>query len=149
MMSDFLDIAPVPPRSVRIGDDDVAVWGLSGEGLASLCLRFPEEMQKAWEGPLTLQLVMQLGPKPLRALIAAGLGYPGDEKAEALAAKLPVRKQAEALEAIYFATLGDDPDVFISQLVKYLSAAGGLVAKAMSEAASTASSKPSQNLSNS
>lgn len=140
-MADFLDIAPVTSM-VRIGDGDVAVPGLSIEGVATVCLRFPELVDVLKAGAIDIKHILDLGPKVVAAIIAAGCGHPGNDKAEAKAMKLPLRYQAELLAAIKTATIGDDAQSFIRALSQI---GDGL----FSEAGSKAPSKPSLKVSNS
>ena len=45
--------------------------------------------------------LMEMGGDAVAAIIAAGCGYPGDEKAEAVASKLGIDAQADLLGAMY------------------------------------------------
>ena len=63
----------------------------------------------------TAQL-MAIGGEAVAAIIAAGCGYPGDEKAEAVAGKLSLDAQADFLGAILRLTLPKGLGPFVAKL---------------------------------
>lgn len=100
-MASLLDIVP-SQETVTIGKETVVVTGLSALGIASLIDRFPEvkALFVEQETQIDGRSIMQLAPTLVAAILAAGLGHPGDEKAEAVAGKLPIGVQLEAIEKI-------------------------------------------------
>jgi hypothetical protein len=75
------------------------------------------------------------------AIIAAGCGYPGDDKAEAIAAKLPLDSQTDFLAAILRLTLPKGIGPFVNKLTAL---SGLLDVDARSDTAQgTTSPKPS------
>ena len=64
-----------------------------------------------------------MGGDAVAAVIAAGCGYPGDDKAENVAANLPLDAQADLLAAILRLTLPKG----VGPFVETLSALGGIL----------------------
>ena len=68
-------------------------------------MRFSSVIRKSWKwfkggGKIDLTQLIDQTPDAIAAVIAAGCGEPGNEKAEATAAKLTMEAQLEVLEAI-------------------------------------------------
>ena len=116
-MVGLVDIAP-STRTVRAGGADVTVTGISVLGIAALLRQFPE-LRGMFTGdgfradPNTL---MEMAPKAVSAIIAAGTGAPGDTKAIAIADGLPVGVQFEFLKAIGELTMPDGPGPLLEAL---------------------------------
>ena len=70
----------------------VAVHGISAKGVAHLLGRFPELRMLMTGQDVEADQLMAMGGDAVAAIIAAGCGYPGDEKAEAVAGKLVDRR---------------------------------------------------------
>jgi hypothetical protein len=84
--------------------------------------------------------LMAMGGDAVSAVIAAGCGYPGDEKAEAVAGKLSLDAQADLLASILRLTLPKG----IGPFVEKLTALGGILDAAPSDTGpATKSPKPS------
>ena len=66
---------------------------------------------------------MLTGGEAVAALLAAGCGYPGDEKAETVAASLPINLQADLLAAVMRMTLPHGLGPFVEKLT----ALGGIL----------------------
>ncbi len=95
-MVGLIDIAP-SVETVEIEGAFVAVHGVSASGLASLLGRFPD-LRKLMTGlEVETAQLMVIGGEAVAAIIAAGCGYPGDEKAEAVAGTLSLDAQADFL----------------------------------------------------
>lgn len=82
-MTGLVDIAPIS-RKVEIGGQTYTVYGVSALGAAVLIDRFTElRMLLEKEGAsIDAETMIKLGPEVVNAVVAAGLGAPGDEKAE-------------------------------------------------------------------
>lgn len=93
--------------------------GLSGGDIAALMVRFPE-VKKIFSqqslAELTMESFSKLIPKIGVAVIAAGLGCPGDDKQEKIAANLPLGEQMELASMIWKATIPKGLDSFVEGL---------------------------------
>jgi hypothetical protein len=105
-MKSFLDIA-APPASVMIRGDQVAVPGISAAGLAVLVARFEGIRKLVLGGEFAIepQAIVESGPEAIAAFIAAGMGLPGDAKAEEIAFALPLTDQLEIIGKILEVTM--------------------------------------------
>lgn len=114
-MVGLLDIAP---STRKVHNTDVP--GLSIEGLVSVVARFPQvaDLLAGMNAKAALdpKVLLGLAPQAVRAVIAAGVGFPGDEKQEAAAGRLPIEMQADFLEAIIEATLPSGLGPFLARL---------------------------------
>jgi hypothetical protein len=121
----FLDIA-APPASVTIRGDQVAVPGISAAGLAVLVARFEgiRKLVLGAEFEIDPQAIVDNGPDALAAFIAAGMGFPGDEKAEALALALPLTDQLEIVGKILEVTLPEGPKKLQARVEELLDRTG-------------------------
>lgn len=105
MSDDLLDLAPAS-ETVPIRGKNLAVSGVSAKGIISLLRRFPAmaDIFTAESGASDVEklsgLVVAIGGDLVGAVIAAGLGHPGDEKREQVAAGLGAGEQFDLVEAI-------------------------------------------------
>jgi hypothetical protein len=129
-MASLLDIAPAT-EVVR----GVTVYGISARGIANLLGRFPELRALVMGREVDAQTLIDLAPDGIAAILAAGLGSPGDHAIEAAADRLPIESQFDMLEAILRLTLPGGFGPFAERLA---SLAGGMTAQAAPAAASTA-----------
>ena len=138
-MVGLIDIAP-SIDSVDVQGSSVAVHGISAKGVAHLLGRFPE-LRKLMSGQeVEAEQLMAMGGDAVAAIIAAGCGYPGDEKAEAIAGTLAIDAQANLLAAIVRLTLPGGLGPFVDKLT----ALGGILDAAPSAAVQDSNSpKPS------
>jgi len=115
-MVGLVDIAP-STRTVRVGGDDVSVFGVSAKGIASLLVSFPD-LQKVFvgDGVVDMTTIAGVAPDAIAAIIAAGCGSPGDPKAIEIAATLPAQYQANLFGAILELTLPDGIGPFVEAL---------------------------------
>ena len=114
-MVGLIDIAPCV-ETLDIQGSAVEVRGVSATGLALLLSRFPE-LRKLMTGlEVDSDQLIALGGEAIAAIIAAGCGYPGEEKAEAIAASLSLDMQADLLAAILRLTLPKGVGPFVSKL---------------------------------
>jgi hypothetical protein len=138
-MVGLIDIAP-RTETVDVQGVEVAVHGISAKGLAYLLGRFPELRQLMTGQAVDIEQLMSVGGDAVAAIIAAGCGYPGDEKAEAVAATLALDAQADLLAAIVRLTL----PAGLGPFVEKLTALGGILDAAPSATAPVSNSpKPS------
>lgn len=134
-MVGLLDIAPLA-RTVPVSGVDVAVYGVSAEGIASLLGRFPQlasmigmEAEKAQEG-VTAEAIIKVAPTAIAAIIAAGCGYPGNPEAEERAAQLSVDAQLDLISAIIELTMPKGVNPFIEKLEAAMGKLGDVSVKA-------------------
>lgn len=118
-MVGLLDIAP-STQTIRVAGAEIAVYGVSAKGVASLFHRFPA-LRKAFAGKdmsadFTAEKLVELVPEAIAAIIAAGCGHPGDPEAEKVAERLPVAEQAEALEVILKLTMPQGVGPFVDRI---------------------------------
>lgn len=114
-MVGLIDIAPAT-EAVEVEGSKVEVHGVSASGLAHLLGRFPE-LRKLMTGmEVDAGQLMAVGGEAVAAIIAAGCGYPGDERAESLAARLSLDTQADLLGAILRLTLPKGLGPFVAKL---------------------------------
>jgi hypothetical protein len=139
-MVGLVDIAP-GTETVGVLGAAVEVHGVSASGLALLLSRFPD-LRKLMTGmEVDTPQLLAIGGEAVAAIIAAGCGYPGDEKAEAVAAKLSLDSQADFLTAILRLTLPRGIGPFVGKLTAL---SGLLDVDARSDTAQgTTSPKPS------
>jgi hypothetical protein len=116
-MVGLLDIAP-PCEAVEIGGNEIEVTGLSGIAIAQLLARYPDIAKLIEDGALPVERAIEMGGDIVSAIIAAGCGYPGDKKAEELAAKYSLHYQVEFLEAIKRATFPNGLGPFVAKFQK-------------------------------
>jgi hypothetical protein len=114
-MVGLVDIAP-SVETVEVQGASVEVHGVSARGLALLLGRFPD-LRKLMTGlDVEANQLIALGGEAVAAIIAAGCGYPGDEKAEAIAGSLSLDAQADLLAAILRLTLPKGVGPFVAKL---------------------------------
>ncbi|MBO4169550.1 phage pre-tape measure protein [Cereibacter azotoformans] len=124
MTASLLDLAGVG-RTVTVRGTPVTVTGISARGLAALFSRFPDLIQSVTGGGLDLTSLVTTGPEVAAAVLAAGTGHPGDERAEAVAASLSLSDQLALIEGIAAETFGSDGiEGFAKRLASAAAAAG-------------------------
>ena len=121
-MVGLIDIAP-RIETVDVQGASVAVHGITARGVAHLLGRFPELRMLMTGQSVETDRLMEMGGDAVAAIIAAGCGYPGDNKAEIVAASLSVDAQADLLVAILRLTLPSGLGPFVEKLT----ALGGLL----------------------
>ena len=95
-MVGLIDIAP-SVETINVLGAAVAVHGVSAKGVAHLLGRFPELRMLMTGQSVEADKLMAMGGDAVAAIIAAGCGYPGDEKAETIAGRFAVDAQADLL----------------------------------------------------
>ena len=121
-MVGLIDIAP-KVEAIEVQGTAVAVHGVSAKGVAHLLGRFPELRKLMTGQAVEADQLMTMGGDAVAAIIAAGCGYPGDEKAETVAGRLSIDVQADLLAAILRLTL----PVGLGPFVEKLTALGGIL----------------------
>jgi len=124
-MAGLLDIAPVA-ETVTINGTDVQVSGVSAKGIAHLLARFPEIRMAMTGRGVDASRWLEIGGDAITAIIAAGVGHPGDEKYEAAADGLPIDAQIELVAAILKVTMPGGPGPFVEKLTAQLGLVGDL-----------------------
>jgi hypothetical protein len=102
-MADLLDIVPATAvESVHIsGGRRITVRGLHANDIATIVARFPSMIAVfAGAGDNVVTLFSSLG-LAAGAIIAAGCGHPGDEKAEQIAGSFLIDDQLQLFKAIF------------------------------------------------
>ena len=102
-MADLLDIAPATAvESVHInGGQRITVRGLHGNDIAAIVKRYPGMIGiLAGAGDNVMTLFSSLG-EAAGAIIAAGCGHRGDEKAEQIAGSFLLEDQLQLFKAIF------------------------------------------------
>lgn len=102
-MATLLDIATVS-EFVKVpgpkgSQQEIEVFGVSAEGIASLLQRFPEMRMLMTGQELEAGALMKMAPDAIAAIIACSTGTAGNKKAEKIAAALPVEYQVDILES--------------------------------------------------
>jgi hypothetical protein len=115
-MTSLVDLAG-RPRVVEVNGISVEVKGISVRGLAALSTRFPDGVGKLLSGgqPDRAALI-KLGPDILGAVIAAGIGKPGDPKEEAIANDLGLEAQLDLFEEVMKMTFPRGMGPFVKKL---------------------------------
>jgi hypothetical protein len=131
-MTSLLDLAPASQKV-----QGVPVFGISIAGIATLMGRFPELRALLSGGSVDMSVEDIIGkaPEAVAAVIAAGVGKPGDAQFEEHASTFPIEWQADFLEAIMKATMPSGFGPFVERL-KAL--AGKVVQAVPSEVSATA-----------
>lgn len=127
-MVGLLDIAPLTEK-VTVGGKTLVVYGISAKGLVSLIASFPEIKRLMAGKEVDVASLMSMGGDAISAIIAAGIGFPGDEKQEEAAARLSLEVQADILTAIIKVTLPNGIGPFVEKLTALGAVAGAASAK--------------------
>lgn len=115
-----------PRETVKIGDKELDVYGLSAENLIDLLQRFPEAGKWLSPGAVDVKEMLAAAPKFLQAVIAAATGKPGDAETEAVAARLAIEVQLDVLEATVRLTFKDGFGPFVSRIATLLAIAASV-----------------------
>lgn len=137
-MAGLLDIAPAV-ETVSVRGADIPVYGVSAKGIALLLGRFPElrMLLSGVKKDAAVSGLLATGPDLVAAIIAAGIGFPGDAEQEEAAARLPLDAQAELLATIMRLTFPNG----IGSLGEKLAALGSLLNVEASPAAPATKSR--------
>src|SRR5436309_5782252 len=114
-MVGLVDLAP-RVENVPVEGAEVAVQGISAKGVAYLLGRFPDLRRLMTGQDVGVDQLLASGGEAVAAIIAAGCGVPGDERAEAVAGNLPIDVQADLLAAVLRLTLPQGIGPFVAKL---------------------------------
>jgi hypothetical protein len=114
-MVGLIDLAPLT-ENVTVDENSVPVHGVSAKGLAVLLGRFPDLRRLMTGHDIEAEQLLTMGGDAVAAIIAAGCGQPGNERAEAVAGNLPLDSQADFLAAILRLTLPQGIGPFVVKL---------------------------------
>lgn len=103
-------------ETVTIGDHKIEVTGVSAAGIAVLLGRFPELRRLMTGKAVDVDRLINMGPEVMAAIIAAGIGTPGDEAEEVKAQRLPISAQVDLLAAILRVTLPGGMRPFVAKM---------------------------------
>lgn len=140
-MVGLLDIAPVTER-VSVRGQEIEVTGVSAKGVAHLLSRFPELRALVTGRGASPEALMEIGGDIVAAIIAAGTGYPADERAEKIASELSIGEQADLIASIFKLTMPQGFGPFVEKLTGLGNLLSGEGATAMPAAKSPKPSKP-------
>jgi hypothetical protein len=110
------DIGPAT-ENVTIGENAVPFRGISTEDILILFQRFPELKTIVGGGGFKAQDLVELAPRAVSAIIAAGHSELGDEAAEHSAATYGVETQLDILEAVGRLTFKSGFGPFVNRLI--------------------------------
>lgn len=138
----LLDIAPAS-EMIKIGEQEMPVYGISVKGVISLLQRFP--MIQTWVsgGKLDPAKLLEMAPEALAAVIALGCRVEG-EVGEQEAAKLSIETQIDIVEAIGRLTFSNGFGPFAQRILK-LANLGAAVSQNYGRAPDTISQPQSSN----
>lgn len=114
-MVGLIDIAPVT-SSLVIRGNKIVVTGVSARGVAHLLARFPQLRALMTGRDVALDEIIRLGGDVVAAMIAAGIGKPGDESQEAAVDNLSLEEQADLLFAIIRLTIPNGVGPLVDKL---------------------------------
>lgn len=110
------DLGPLT-KVVVIRGLELQVGGVSARGIMQLIDRFPLVRRMFSARDVAPEDLLAVAPEVAYAVIAAGLGKPGDkEQEEAVAEKLALGEQADLLLAVFEATFPKGVDHFVDRL---------------------------------
>lgn len=114
-MVGLLEIAPIP-RRVTVGANEIDVVGISAKGIAVLLSRFPE-LQKLMSGiSVGIDELLAMEGDVVGAIIAAGVGFPGNAEQEVAAGRLGLELQVDLLKPILELTMPNGIGPFAEKL---------------------------------
>ena len=123
-MNDFLSINPAPD-TITINGKKIPVYGISMTGFGTLIPRFPnlmndlsERMKK--DGTLGLMAIIDVAGPAIGAILAAGVGRPGNEQAEESFGRLAAGQQIKLLDKIIEKTMPDGIGPFVEEWAKLI-----------------------------
>lgn len=120
-MADLLDIAPSTAcEVVKVNGERFVVRGLHGNAIASIAARFPKLALLLGDGDNIVPRMIEQFGEAIGPIIAAGCGYLGDEKREAVASQLLIEDQLKFLKAILGLTFPNGLGSFVEELTKLM-----------------------------
>jgi hypothetical protein len=137
-MVGLVDIAPAVEKVDCGGARPIECYGVSARGVASLLGRFPELRKMMSGGEVGADDLMKMAPDAISAIIAAGVGKPGDPETEESADRLPIDTQIDLIAAILRLTMPKGVGPFVEKLA---SAMGSLNVDGQSASAPATTSR--------
>lgn len=121
-MPNLLDIAP-SNATVDVSFGTLEVPGISITGLVTILKRHPQliELFQKGEMDIDLNVILDMGDSVAASFFAAGLGYPGDEKAEARCRTFNPDDALDIGTKILEATFPKGPKSFLEKITKAMS----------------------------
>ncbi len=117
-MNDFLSINPAPD-TISINGKKVRVYGVSMTGFGMLMPRFPnlmaDLMERVKADGFSLLVIIEVAGSAIGPILAAGVGQPGDERAEKELGQLDISTQIKLLDKIVEKTLPDGINPFVER----------------------------------
>lgn len=105
------------PRTVSVRGVAFPVHGISLDGIATLVQRFPDEVEHLrQQEEVTAEYLVRTLPKIVPAVIAAGLGEPGDDETEEAARTLSFIEQVRMIKVIFEQTAPDGLDPLVEEV---------------------------------
>jgi hypothetical protein len=95
-MPSLVDITPL---TIEVAG--VPIKGISGRSIGVLLSEFPILRKIMADRAFDAKSLIEVAPDAVAAVIAAGIGKPGDKKEQAAADALPIGTQIEMLAAIF------------------------------------------------
>jgi hypothetical protein len=123
------DAVPVSER-VSIGNgQELECVGIGVQSALSIYSRFPElkELSSGGKKNISAERIFEIAPGAISAIIAAGFGQPGNDKAERNATNLPMQIQLNLIEAIIRCTMPDGAGPFAVKAMEYTTYVKGFV----------------------
>jgi hypothetical protein len=126
-MSTMLSLVDVLPRheQVNIGSDEICVYGITGEDIGKILMRFPDAFAQLYGHSNQL---MNMDPELLGALMAASqrngedVSMLGNDKAERRARNFSIGDQMKIMKALGRCTFPDGVGPFLEDLTSMSSA---------------------------
>lgn len=113
-------------KTVKVGDLEIPITGVSAEGIAYLLNRFPVVRQiiggKAED--VTPDALMAMAPEVVAAILACGTGAINNPEAEAAARTLGVESQLNLLQAIITETMPGGVGPFVERALSLFKGLG-------------------------
>ncbi len=102
--------------TITVGSVKLTVQPVAIDTLVSLFSRFPDLGQMMQDRKFSVATLLTNSGPLVAAIIAAGVGHPGDAKHEEAAARLALDDQLTILEAVLKATIPSGIGAFIERL---------------------------------
>lgn len=122
-MPGLLDIAPTT-ETVKIRGVEITVHGISAKGIAHLLAKYPEIRKLLSGRTVENDDLIGLGADIVSAIIAAGVGHPGETDYEEAAATLNISEQADILERVIALTMPQGVNPFMDRLMGLMGKVG-------------------------
>ena len=111
---------------VDVGREDgkkLRVIGISAKGCLILLIRYPDLEKWLTGHSVAIGDIVVQAPDAVAAIIAAGVGSPGDPDAEENAARISVDRQIDIIEAVYRQTFKEGFGPFVARVLRLYGAA--------------------------